>query len=335
MIHIPKSGLLKSAFLLAAALALCGPCAHAQFTVIALPALPATTAYPSFQPGELPDGRLIYGTQNSLYEQGAFGGSSFASFNNPQSWDPSSITVYDATHAAIGSGTGSASSIYLFNPSNLATAFTAVPLNLQNYTLAYRDATSLYVGGTNGTGGAHAISYLTTSGTNKVIVDKAGAYSGGFALDLTGNLYAANAEDGKLYKFSKAQIDAAIAGSALNLTDGTLLTTLDRTGSIAVDALGRIWSGGYNFSLNGFDVYNPATGQKTNFSPTGANANYVVSTFTTSSGSYIGFTDSPTGTRGAALNYGYATIQSVPEASGTALAVIGLLGLGAKRRRAQ
>src|SRR3954469_14071356 len=141
-----------ASLLAAAALALLCSSAQAQFTLINLPNLPTTTSFPSFQPDELPDGRLVYGTKDSLFEQNNFGGSGLSSFSSPQSWDPSYIDILDSTHAAIGRGTFGASAIYLFNPSNLATSFTAIPgVTLQNYSLAFRDSTSLYVGGTNGT----------------------------------------------------------------------------------------------------------------------------------------------------------------------------------------
>jgi hypothetical protein len=307
--------------------------AQAAFTVFDLPSLPAGGSYVAAASDNLADGRLIYGTRNSLYEQTTFGLAAVSPYSGIGSltWDPSSVAIYDNTHGVVAKGNGA--SLYLFNPSDLGSSFDPIPgVSLQNFGVLYRDATNLLVVGTNGTGGVNAISSVKTDGTaNKVIIDQAGAYSGPIALDLAGNLYVTNAENGNLYMFTPEEVAAAIT-TPVNLSAGHLITNVRRTGSLALDALGRIITGGYDFSSFGFDVYDPATHRTETYAPAGQNNDYLVTTFSDGTNSYIGFLDAGY-TPGGSAKYGYDLVSNVPEPVSGLLLLAGAIIPGFVRRR--
>lgn len=334
-----KPGSLRGTLILVSALLLCGGQAtlHASWTVETLPSLPVDFA--SYRAAQMSDGRVIYGTNNQL-SRGSVPGSSFSlqsytAAGAATAWDPSSISLYSDTLGAIGAGTFGPSSIYLFNPSDLATSFAPIAgLSLQNYAIAFRDANSLFVGGNNGTGGSHSVNYVTTSGSvNKVIIDNISTYSGDFAIDLAGNLYVSDNDDLKLYKFTASQLTAAINGTALGITDGTYLTTLSKNGSLAVDGFGRIWSAGYQSS--GLDLFDPITGQTASLLPGLNNSNYVVQSYFSGGESYVGYLNAGGYLAGATLTYGTQKASAVvPEpTSGALLMAAGVAALARRRRR--
>lgn len=331
---LPLGSLRGAVCLLAASLLSAADAFGATWTVNSLPTLPVDFA--SYRLEQMSDGRLLYGTSDSLSRQTSFGGAfSLQSFSGTPTWDPSAVSLFSDSLGAVGEGTFGPSSIYLFNPSNLAGAFSAIPgVSLQNYSLVFRNGTSLYVGGNNGTGGRHSISYVTTDGSvNKVIIDSISDYSGDFAIDLAGNLYVSDNDDLKLYKFSASQLAAAIAGSPLAITDGQFLTTLNKNGSLAVDGLGRIWSSGYQ--SNGIDLYDPASGFSTTLVPGLANTNYVVQTFEVGGESYVSYLNAGGYGAGSSVSYGYTKASNVvPEpSSGVLLLAAGAGLLGRRRRR--
>ncbi len=330
-----RSRFLREAFSIAAlAASFFTSTLDAAWTSLTLPNVPNT--FGSYQAANLPDGRLLYASKDALGRQTTFGSSPLDAFQNPQSWDPSDVTVFGNTVGVIGvGGFFGTSAIYRFDPMNLATPFTAIPgVTLQNYTLVMRDAASLYVGGLNGTGGAHAIRYVALDGSvNKVIIDNISTYSGDFAMDVNGNLFVSDNDDLKLYKFTSAQVSDAIAGSALTLANGLFVTDLNKNLSIAVDGLGRIWSAGYQSS--GIDMYDPGTNSTSSFIPALDNTNYVVSTFSTGTDSYVAYLNASGTGAGAALTYGYEkSANLVPEPSTSLLLAISAAGLVARRRRA-
>lgn len=336
---MPKQpGSLRGTLTLVAALLLGGQSAlHASWTVETLPSLPVDFA--SYRAAQMSNGSVIYGTSNQLSRGSATGSpfslQSYTGAGAGTPWDPSSISLYSDTLGAIGAGTFGPSSIYLFNPSDLATSFTPISsLSLQNYTIAFRDANSLFVGGNNGSGGSHAVSYVTTNGlVNKVIIDNISTYSGDFAIDLAGNLYVSDNDDLKLYKFTASQLATAISGPALAITDGQYLTTLSKNGSLAVDGLGRIWSSGYQGS--GLDLFDPLAGTTTALLPGLNNSNYVVQTFLSGGESYVGYLNAGGYLAGASLTYGTQKASAVvPEpSSGALLMAAGLAALARRRRR--
>ena len=110
------------------------------------------------------------------------------------------------------------------------------------------------------------------------------------------------------------------------------MTTLNKNGSIAVDGLGRIWSAGYQ--SNGIDMFNPSTGATTPFIPALNNTNYIVSTFSTGTDSYVAYLNASGTGAGAALTYGYEKAANlVPEPSTSLLLLLSAAGLIARRRR--
>lgn len=319
--------------IIAVALSLTAPFAQA-WTEIALP--PLTGNFVSYRTAFLPDGRFLYGTGSSLSREDAFGGSSRSDYANPQAWDPSFAALFSNSLGVIGVGGFSGpSQIHTFDPSDLNTAFTPIPaLSIQNYSGLFHDGSSLLVGGGNGTGGSHSVNYVTLDGTtNKVIIDNISMFSSDFARDSSGNLYVSDNDDLKLYKFTAQQISDAIIGmSALSITDGVLVTTLNKAGSIAIDSQGRIWSAG--FQSHGLDLFDSAAGTTTSFVPGFVNTNYVVSTFTDGSTAYVGYLNANGFLTGDALNFGYESDATlVPEPSGSLLFVTGQMLLTTRRFR--
>ena len=305
----------------------------AGWTQFSLPNL--ADAYSPTALVNLPDGRYVFANQGTYYSQDAFGTASYTPYSNVgpgNAADPSFIAVWDADHAVAGGGGFGASDLYRFDPSSLsAPTFTAQGLSLQNYSGVFRDATSLYVGGANGTGSTHAISYVDLStATTKVIIDNISTYSCDFARDADGNLYVGDNDDGKVYKFAGAQLSLAISGSALSITDGTFVHQFSNgLGTMAVDAEGRIWSAG--FAENGIQVYDPISDAETTVIPSLNNANYKVTAFSVGGQGYVAYLDQANpGQGGSAQYYGF---EAIPEPGTLGLTLAGLALLTSWRRK--
>jgi hypothetical protein len=305
----------------------------ADWTQFALPNL--ADVYSPTALANLPDGRYIFANEGNYYLQDTFGSADYTAYSNTapgNNADPSFIAVWDSTQAIAGEGTFGPSDLYSFNPSSTsAPTFTANGLSLQNYSGVYRDANSLYVGGLNGTDSTHAISYVNLSSeTTKVIIDDVSTYSGGFAEDAAGDLYVGDSDNGNVYKFTAAQLNLAISGSALSITNGTFIHQFENgLGTLAVDAEGRIWSAGY--ALNGLQVYDPASNTETTVIPGLTNANYLVTTFSVGNQGYVAYTDEADPSQaGTAQYYG---LEAVPEPEAFGLALAGLVALAACRRK--
>jgi len=307
----------------------------ADWTQFSLPNL--VDAFSPTAIANLPDGRYIFANEGNYYLQDAFGSSSYTAYSNVSpgnSADPSFISVWDSTHAIAGGGGFGASDLYSFDPSSsTAPSFAANGLSLQNYSGVFRDATSLYVGGGNGTNSTHAISYVDlTTHTTKVIIDDISTYSTGFARDAAGNLYIGDNDNQSVYKFTAAQLSLAISGTPLTIADGTFVyQSINSLGSMAVDASGRIWSAG--FLANGLQLYDPASNTETTVIPGLTNANYTVTTFSVGGQAYVAYTDEANPFQGGTpLYYGY---QAVPEPATFGLTLGGLVLLAACRRKSQ
>jgi hypothetical protein len=289
----------------------------------------------------LPDGRYVFAMQGAYYRQDAFGAPGFTAYSNVSpgdNADPSFLAVWDATRALAGGGGFGASDLYRFDPSALTSpAFTAQGLSLQNYSGVFRDAASLYVGGGNGSAGngfggqKHSISFVDlATATSKVIIDNVSTFSGAFAQDAAGNLYVGNTDNGNVYKFTAAQLSLAITGSALTLADGALVYhSINSLGTMAVDALGRIWTSG--FLANGLQVYDPLTGIETTIVPALTNANYMVTAFSVDGQGYVAYANQANPFQsGTAQYYGF---MAVPEPATWVLVVAGLGVVAAIRCR--
>jgi SMP-30/gluconolaconase/LRE-like protein/PEP-CTERM motif-containing protein len=307
--------------------------AFADWTQFDLPNL--ADVYSPAAVANLPDGQYIFANEGNYYLQDAFGSASYTAYNNTapgNNADPSFIAVWSSTQAVAGGGTFGPSDLYSFNPSSTsAPTFTANGLSLQNYSGVYRDANSLYVGGLNGTDSTHAISYVNlNTETTKVIIDDVSTYSGGFAQDAAGNLYVGDSDNGNVYKFTAAQLNLAVSGPALSITNGTFVHQFDNgLGTMAVDSQGRIWSAGY--AVNGLEMYDPSNNNEADLVPGLTNANYIVTTFSIGGQGYVAYTDEVNpGEAGTAQYYGF---EAVPEPGTLVLTLIGLVALAACRRK--
>jgi hypothetical protein len=305
----------------------------ADWTQFALPNL--DDEYSSSAIANLPDGQYIFANEGNYYLQTAFGSPAYTAYANTSpgnSADPSFIAVWNSTQAVAGGGTFGPSDLYSFNPSSTsAPTFTANGLSLQNYAGVYRSATSLYVGGANGTDGVNAISYVNVSSeTTKVIVDNAGQYSSGIAIDGAGNLFVGDNDNGNVYEFTAAQLSLAVSGSPLTLSNGTYVCQFDNgIGTLAVDSQGRIWSAGY--ANNGLEVFDPFTDMQTDVVPGLTNANYMVTAFSAGGQGYVAYTDQLDPSQaGTAQFYGY---EAIPEPGTLVLTLISMFALAACRHK--
>jgi hypothetical protein len=307
--------------------------ASADWTQFSLPNL--TEAFSSTAVAVLPNGSYVFANQGTYYHQDAFGLPAYTAYSNVSpgdNADPSFLAVWDATHAVAGGGGFGASDLYRFNPAALtAPSFTAQSLSLQNFSAVFRDATSLYVGGGNGTNSTHAISYVNlATATTKVIIDDISTFSCAFAQDAAGDLYVGDNDNQKVYRFTAAQLSLAISGAPLAITDGTFVyQSVNSLSSMSIDSQGRIWSSG--FLANGLQVFDPVTDAETTVIPGLTNANYIVTTFSVGAQGYVAYTDEANPFQGGtALYYGF---EAVPEPGTFGLAVAGLIALTACRRK--
>ena len=252
-----------------------------------------TTAYGGTALAHMPDGRFIFAENGNFYLQGGWYINGYFAYSNTPVTDPSFIAVWDETHASAGRGGWGVSDIDTFDPSSLTSpGFNNIGVSVQNYFGVCRDANSLYTGGADtGSGTEHGIRYVTLDGNaNKIIIDAISTYSCGFNQDADGNLYVGDNDDGKVYRFTKAQLDAAIAGAPLDITDGEFMYDFGsggHIGHIAVDGYGRIWASGW--ASTGLAVYNPDLDMAFNYTPYFTNADYKASAFTVDDHKYISF----------------------------------------------
>jgi hypothetical protein len=295
----------------------------------------------------LPDGRLVYGNNQALYVQNNFGAAAVTSFATPPNMDPSFVTVLTSTTAVFGVGEFTNTPVYQFNPSTPATPGYFSPSNntLQNYAAARAGTSGVYVAGQNDVDGSNSISYVTLAGAQpQQIVDPAGEFSAGLAVDAGGNVYVGDNDNNSVYKFTAAQIQNAIRNStALTLSNGLLLHTFasDVVGSLAVDAEGRIWAAG--FGAPGLFFFNPGNGNAGVLDPENNAADlsgaYNVGAFSANGTDYVSFVWQSDFSNGSSVVYGYDTVQNVPEPAQSALlaavAAMGVAWAWRKRRRAE
>lgn len=270
----------------------------------------------SFNHAHQSDGRFLFGTVGQVFLQDTFGSPQTTALTNTGDilLDPSFIAVRSGTQALVGAGGFMGpSGVHLFDPSSPGTTLNAAPLAvLQNYAGAFwkhptsgREGWLVY--GANGPAGSSNLTFISTDG-GKVgaITGNISRFSGGLAVSEGGEVFASRAnfadstEEGQIIAFTADQIDAAVLGvlsevsAPLALADATVVFQGDASGSLAVDAAGRLWIGG--FQIEHLQAYDPATGVTRRFLPdhpalAGAFGppTYAPKTFTREGEDYVSF----------------------------------------------
>jgi len=240
----------------------------------------------SFSHAHQPDGRFVFGTVGQVFIQDTFGSGTTTAMTNTENvlLDPSFVAVRSGSQALVGAGGfAGPSGVYLFDPSSPATSLVTPALaTLQNYTGTFwKHPTSGREGwlivGANGAAGSSNITFVSTDGvTVGSVTGTLSAFSGSIAVDAYGNVFTSLADldaalNNQIIKFTADQIDAAVQ-ALLALTPAPLARTAaeviflaDASGSMAVDAAGRVWVGGYQISH--LQAYDPATGGNRRFLP--------------------------------------------------------------------
>ncbi|MEM9444372.1 MAG: hypothetical protein AAGA18_03375 [Verrucomicrobiota bacterium] len=276
----------------------------------------------------LMDGRFLYGHLSELFAQDTWGEAGMTQYANGPSYDPAFIAVKDDTSALIGAGGtfGQASEVTAFNPSdNINPSYSALA-GLQNFDGVYwksslSSAEGWLIAGTNGSSGQHALSYISLDGlTAKVVIDSISTFSSGIATDHDGNVYVSTFELSQtkdaVYRFSTSQMESAITGAALVLSDGVFQVDFTSAGSLAVDGQGRIWAGG--FKADGFvEVYEPKTGGLVEIAPehpviAGAGSvMYQIQIFSRANEEYIAFLARDAFDVSEEIYYVYANVDAI------------------------
>jgi hypothetical protein len=286
----------------------------------------------------LPDGRFVLGFQGALSVQTAWGlPGRTAIGTGGVDFDPAFLAVRDASSALLGAGGGfgGTSGLHGFNPGNPVQSLTPVPLaTMANFSAVWWQPPGLAQGGwliagTNGPTGKHNITFLSADGTRSgPVTAELSTFSAGIATDAAGNLHAAlyelSGSDAEVVlKFPAAQVETAVsavlhqAAAPLAKTAGMRLFQFDSTGTLAVDAPGRVWASG--FKVNHLQVYDPATGASRRFVPDHAplagvaDVLYQVRTFSRNGEPYAAFLAADeTGTAGRPILYGIAPLSHLP-----------------------
>jgi hypothetical protein len=282
------------------------------WTTLPLPDLvSAPPHYGTLAVTHLGDGRFLYGNNNQLYTQNAFGAANVTALADigGDGVDPSFLVVLGGKLAVAGAGMFGNSSLYQFDPTNAtAPGYTAFATT-QNFSGVERTTTSVYVVGEDGTGGVNAVSVASLNGTVKLLVDQAGAYSAGLARDNAGDLFVADNDNESVYEFTAAQLQKAVAGNAtLTLANGELEHAYsdDVVDSITVDAKGRLWAAG--FGSDGLFWWDPAKNVGGVLTPQAAGGAYTVSAFLRNGVGYISYVWQEGFSPGDAVEYGYAPV---------------------------
>ncbi|MDB6069482.1 MAG: cell surface protein [Verrucomicrobiales bacterium] len=292
-----------------------------------------------------PDGRFLLGIQGVLRQQTTWSQAASAVIGNGGvEFDPAFLASAPDGSAllGVGGGFGGNGGLHRFFPNTPSPVLEAVPVaTLPGFAGTWWSSpvsgkSGWIIGGPQGASQRHGISFVSPDGAVAgPIISDISTYSAGVAVDAAGNVYAAryelpgspaeaNAE--WVLKFTAAQIDSAVntlpAGpAALTAADGLPLFQFDSASSLAVDARGRLWAGGFKSSQ--LQIYDPATGATRRLSPDHdpvpgvTDALYQVQTFTASGESYAAFLLSEElGTPGSGVLHGIAPLSAitVPEA---------------------
>lgn len=276
--------------------------------------------------GHLDDGRFVYGHSGEILRQDVFGASAASVYTNSPSGD-----VGFLTSKYYGSGAWGGGPVASYASNNLASAFTTIG-SYQCFHAANYGASGLLIAGTSG--GNSDIFHLSEGNVATTLIDNFSTYSGGIAVDGSGNLYVADNDDQGIYFFDAAEIAEALAGTPLLITDGDLVANLGVSGSLAVDsATNRLYAAGWQ--LDGIQVYDMATHESGSLVPGLANSNYQVMTFGDGEDAYVGWLNRSGWNGGDTLTYGYdlASAVTIPEPTTWGLLGLGLATLAVARRK--
>tara|TARA_Y200000002_G_scaffold61164_3_gene46432 strand:+ start:2013 stop:2996 length:984 start_codon:yes stop_codon:yes gene_type:complete len=270
--------------------------------------LPDRLSYESTAMSHLSDGRLLYAHDGNIYRQSAFGSSSTVAFSNA----PSGAYSFVTGNGFIGVGSfGGSAPIYSFNAGDSNAPFTNSG-SIQSYTGATYENDSILTVGINGDREGSSVSEVgiySRSGMYTTIVSNVSTYSGGIAWS-GDTLYVADNDDTRIYSFSSSQVSSAINGAELSIENGTFITNLGVSGSIAVDSEGRIFASGYQ--SNGIQVYDPSAQTTGSLFSNDAGTSYTVGTFSNGSNNYIAWLNAEGYSAGDGITYGYALEANVP-----------------------
>jgi hypothetical protein len=330
----------------------------------------------------LSDGRLVLGSQGAVYVQKTFGAELMNTVPLPApvppatsfSIDPAFVALKNDTTAIVGGGFSN-SGLFSFNPATPTKAINGTAIaTLQNFQGVYwRNPTTkregwLVVGG-NGPAGRNQLGYLSIKGDKQgAIVADVSEYSAGLAVNAAGDVFVARSdintnagENNKVYKFSAAQIDSAVAGilaapavtSTLTMSNGAFLYQPTAAGGLAVDSWDRVYASGSDstFTLTGeLEIYDPASQTTATITPrttalpgavSGSTIGIQPSVFKRKGQSYIAWLAYDGGSAVSSdIIYGYAldtsldvtkpevsfatTAQTVTEAAGTVNVTVNL-----------
>jgi hypothetical protein len=250
----------------------------------------------SFGHAHHPDGRFIFGKGGTVSIQNVFdNGSDFTIVANPTEipFDPAFIAVRSSSSALIGGGGFFVSlGLLTFNPSDATSPITPSITGANPQAFAgvwWTHPTSgregwLLAGG-NGPGAANAITFVSADGSTVGQVTGAlSRYSGGIAVGPNGDVFTVLSDlddhfqptvlENEVLRFTADQIDAAVeaildgSASPIPVDQAANPFRADASGSIAVDALGRLWIGG--FQIPHLQVWDPTTGKSRRVSPLAA-----------------------------------------------------------------
>lgn len=239
----------------------------------------------SFTHNHAADGRFVFGMNGAVSVQDDFELTSFTAVDNTngRTFDPSFLAISPANAGLIGGGGFfGPSGLFPFDPSTPATPIADALATLQNYTAAYWQHPSsgrkgwLLTGG-NGTSGGNNVTFISDDGlVSGSVTENLSAFSGGLAVDANGDVYVGLADfnaaiDNQLLVFTAAQIDAAV-DAILQSSPAPIAKAAasnpfqsNASGTIAVDALGRVWFGGYQ--IDHLQAWDPGTGVTRRFFP--------------------------------------------------------------------
>lgn len=300
-----------------------------------LPDQPTNVEYRTPQFDVLPDGRFLFaqgrylsGSPGRFRLQRSFNDAATNPFSVSTNFDPSFLAIRSLSSALLGTGGWSASPILEFNPSDPANStFTSRSNSLQNYDAiwwknpAAGGSQGWLIAGTNGPANSHSLTFLSSDGSvQKLVIQQISTYSAGIATDAAGNVYVATYEleepSDLVYRFSASQIESALSSYPLTLSQGQFLYNFTSASSIAVDAFGRVWAGGWKLD-GAIEIFDPSTGASTTVTPShppipnAGSVAYQLKHFSLNSTSHIAYLVRDAFDNSLQIYFGYAEAQKI------------------------